>query len=311
MLLRNEIGDVAVDSLVAAESNIQSQEMLNGCVCCVLVGQLDNALLEIVEKYSPDRIIVETSGSALPAPIAWAIRRRDDMLKLDGIINVVDCLNFEGYKDTSYTAKMQAQYTDLILLNKHQLVSEDKMDRVMDDVVELNPDTPKVKTLDKGRVAAQLIFGLDSRLFLLANQSRDEAKLEKVTEKHQCLEVDLIEVMPPADWAGPTLTKAQLESFLDQLPKDCFIRVKGVVVLSDCEPPAQVVNYVRGRYDLVPLQTYSGPALQLVFMGTSEIHLHRKRIQTFCSIPDQHLLTSEPCGETHHHEHHHHDHQHH
>ena len=41
---------------------------------------------------------------------------------LDSIITVVDCVNFRGYEDTSYTARMQAQYTDVILLNKHELV---------------------------------------------------------------------------------------------------------------------------------------------------------------------------------------------
>jgi hypothetical protein len=46
-----------------------------------------------------------------------------DGFVLDSIATVVDCVNFTGYEDTSYTAKMQAQYTDVILLNKHELVS--------------------------------------------------------------------------------------------------------------------------------------------------------------------------------------------
>ena len=63
------------------------------------------------------------SGSAFPAPIAWQIREmKNEGFILDSIITVVDCINFRGYEDTSYTAKMQAQYTDVILLNKHELV---------------------------------------------------------------------------------------------------------------------------------------------------------------------------------------------
>jgi G3E family GTPase len=46
-----------------------------------------------------------------------------DGFVLDSIATVVDCVNFVGYEDTSYTAKLQAQYTDVILLNKHELVS--------------------------------------------------------------------------------------------------------------------------------------------------------------------------------------------
>lgn len=47
---------------------------------------------------------------------------KNEGFTLDSIITVVDCINFRGYEDTSYTAKMQAQYTDIILLNKHELV---------------------------------------------------------------------------------------------------------------------------------------------------------------------------------------------
>jgi G3E family GTPase len=47
-----------------------------------------------------------------------------ELVKLDAILTVVDCINFTGYEDTSYTAKMQAQYTDLILLNKWEQVSD-------------------------------------------------------------------------------------------------------------------------------------------------------------------------------------------
>lgn len=47
---------------------------------------------------------------------------KNEGFTLDSIITVVDCINFCGYEDTSYTAKMQAQYTDIILLNKHELV---------------------------------------------------------------------------------------------------------------------------------------------------------------------------------------------
>jgi G3E family GTPase len=51
VVLKNEFGDVEVDSALVRESNIEVQEMLNGCLCCVLVGQMKNALLELKGKY--------------------------------------------------------------------------------------------------------------------------------------------------------------------------------------------------------------------------------------------------------------------
>lgn len=55
-VLKNEFGDVAVDSALAAQQNIAGvREMLNGCLCCTLVGQLSGAVEEINAQYSPDR----------------------------------------------------------------------------------------------------------------------------------------------------------------------------------------------------------------------------------------------------------------
>ncbi|GBE88486.1 hypothetical protein SCP_1303020 [Sparassis crispa] len=121
VLLKNEFGDVEVDSQLAKQSSLAAvSEILNGCMCCVLVGQMKTALLEIRERYRPDRIIIECSGSAFPATLAFQIREleretgRD--LKLDAIVTVIDAENFVGYEDTSPTAKMQASYTDVLLI---------------------------------------------------------------------------------------------------------------------------------------------------------------------------------------------------
>jgi G3E family GTPase len=83
-----------VDSqIVKQKANVTVTEILNNCLCCVLIGQMKNALLEIKEQYQPDRIIIETSGSAFPAPIAWQIRElKPDGFHLDAILTVVDCV---------------------------------------------------------------------------------------------------------------------------------------------------------------------------------------------------------------------------
>lgn len=60
VILKNEFGDNKVDSILFSDYKVT--EMMNGCMCCVLVGQMKNALEDIVMSYAPDRIIVETSG---------------------------------------------------------------------------------------------------------------------------------------------------------------------------------------------------------------------------------------------------------
>lgn len=71
-----------------------------------MVGLVENALIEIRDKYRPDRIIIESSGSAFPATLALQIRQLEpEGFKLDGVVTVIDCVNFRGYEDTSPTAK--------------------------------------------------------------------------------------------------------------------------------------------------------------------------------------------------------------
>ncbi|CRK21217.1 hypothetical protein BN1708_017847, partial [Verticillium longisporum] len=70
-LLKNEFGDLAVDSQLASSAAISGvQELLNGCICCNLVGQLSVALADLRAQVRPDRIVIETSGSAFPATLA-------------------------------------------------------------------------------------------------------------------------------------------------------------------------------------------------------------------------------------------------
>ncbi|KAJ1904807.1 hypothetical protein LPJ81_002277, partial [Coemansia sp. IMI 209127] len=286
VLLKNEFGDAQTDSALARESHIQVTEMTNGCLCCVLVGQMKRALQEMKAKYNPDRIIIETSGSAFPAPIAWQIREMEsDGFHLDSILTVIDCLNFCGYEDTSYTARMQAQYTDLILLNKWEQVSERQLDIVVDHVNELNTDTPKIRVDKDASIDPDVAFGIDTTLFKLSDNAfvgneRTAATTESVSGKldHHSQEVDLIEIR--RSWSGHDQTclfsPDEFTSFLKSLPADDVYRVKGIVRLASLvddeadstsavsttkghshspvsEGTLHIVNHAFGRYTFTPL----------------------------------------------------------
>ncbi len=250
VLLKNEFGNVEVDSKLAKDSNIKVTEMLNGCLCCILVGRLGNAIKEIVKTYSPDHILIETSGSAYPAPIAWEIDKMKDQLKLDGIITVIDAKNFEGYKDLGYTAKLQAQYTSLILINKHESLSEVELDKVLDDVYELNPQTPKIKT-DKGFIDANLIFGANLKLFI------KKSSLNADTDHHH-KEVDILELI-----SSERLVYDDFQSLVKSLSKWDFYRIKGVVLT---EKGNFLLNYSFGDFELTKYN-FEEKKTQVTFMG--------------------------------------------
>ncbi|KAF9388498.1 hypothetical protein CPB97_000938 [Podila verticillata] len=289
-LLKNEFGDVKVDSQIAKLKNIDVQEMTNGCLCCVLVGQMKEGLLELKAKYNPDRIIIETSGSAFPGPIAWQIRElADEGFVLDSVLNVVDCQNFEGYADNSYTAQLQAKYTDLVLLTKHEGVSPQDLDRVIDRVNDLNTDAPKVYVDVDKPVSPELIFGLDTKLFQLQGVHNDDHDHDHAD--HHENELDTMDIQCFSGKSGSQgHTLANFEKFLGTLDREDVYRLKGFVRLSGIKredgtvvetPTVCVVNHAFGKWTIIPVedrdevrQDESGTSLESSEQGDSVLGLH-------------------------------------
>ncbi|KAL8836735.1 MAG: hypothetical protein Q9170_002799 [Blastenia crenularia] len=238
-LLKNEFGDIAIDSQLAASAAISGvQELLNGCICCNLVGQLGDALDSLRKDIMPDRIIIETSGSAFPATLAMEVNRlgrETGNYVLDGVIVVIDVENWKGYEDTSYTAKMQQKYTDLIVFNKWELVDERRYDDCLDRVGDLELQIANVKS-DKGRVDQSLLLGLDSTLAkdgdsIHGGYSKDR-KPHDHSEDHQT-EVEILSVNLVSE--SNTLKSVDLDSletFLLSAPKDEVYRIKALVSAS-------------------------------------------------------------------------------
>ncbi|KAH9481548.1 P-loop guanosine triphosphatase YjiA [Psilocybe cubensis] len=255
VLLKNEFGDVEVDSKLANQSSLTAvSEILNGCMCCVLVGQMQNALLEIRDNYRPDRIIIECSGSAFPATLAFQIRQleRDTGgdFNLDAIVTVIDAENFVGYEDTSPTARMQASYSDIILINKWEHVSERSLDIVMDHLHTLNDTTPKIKCQTRNGVDPGLIFGLQSKHFLSDPKSApvDHDEVETLTLGRAGIVHHNHSHASSEETDTTTMEKTKLIQALELVPKDTVWRVKGFVRLDDGK--VYILNWAFGRFEL-------------------------------------------------------------
>ncbi|MCJ1276285.1 hypothetical protein MMC21_004090 [Puttea exsequens] len=243
-LLKNEFGDVAIDSKLASSSAIGGvQELLNGCICCNLVGQLGDALDALRKDVSPDRIIIETSGSAFPATLAMEVNRlgkESGNYSLDGVIVVIDVEEWKGYEDTSPTARMQARYTDLMVFNKWESVCERQYDECLDRVGDLELQIPIVKS-EKGKVDKSVLLGIDSAFAkesdpLIHGEHKNENGDNNHTSDHQS-EVEVLSVtLSSEDSMAHGINLDSLEMFLLSAPKDEVYRIKGL--LNASRPPA-------------------------------------------------------------------------
>jgi G3E family GTPase len=282
-LLKNEFGDLAVDSQLASSSSISGvQELLNGCICCNLVGQLSTALTELSSTVRPDRIVVETSGSAFPATLAIEVNRlareTGGAYALDGVVSVIDVENWKGYEDTSYTARVQARYTDLIVFNKWEACDERRFDEVLDRVGDLEVDIAWVKS-DRGRVPADVIFGVDGGLAQVLTEETarglvgdghkhdDHADGHGHEHDHQT-EVEVLSVTLKGGAKDAAVDADKLMSLLKKAPKDEVYRIKSVLTASSTvrssgddeslpTPPHEasryILNWAFGRWSFTPL----------------------------------------------------------
>lgn len=237
-LLKNEFGDLAIDSQLASSGAISGvRELLNGCICCNLVGQLSVALEELSAEVRPDRIVVETSGSAFPATLAMEVNRiarKTGDYVLDGVVSVIDVENWKGYEDTSVTARLQAKYTDLIVFNKWESCDDRRFDECLDRVGDLEIDTAWVKSR-KGWVSRDIVFGIDGGLAQdLSEESNGHSHDHDHDHDHKSghqSEVEVLSIVLDGP-KGSAVNADNLLKLLKTAPKDEVYRIKAVLTAS-------------------------------------------------------------------------------
>ncbi len=129
ILLENEYGEVGIDGGFMKDSGIQVTELNSGCICCTLVGDFTAAIDELIDKYNPDRIIIEPSGVGKLSDIRHVIdtaKERHDM-DLAGCATVVDAGKCRMYlRNFGEFFCDQVRSAETIILSRTQLVSEEK-----------------------------------------------------------------------------------------------------------------------------------------------------------------------------------------
>lgn len=129
-VLVNEFGEIGIDNELIVSTSEDMVELSNGCICCTINNDLLEAVYKILERQEGiDYLVVETTGLADPLPVALTFLGTElrDMTRLDSIVTVVDSENFSLDLFNSQAAYSQITYGDIILLNKADLVSEEKL----------------------------------------------------------------------------------------------------------------------------------------------------------------------------------------
>ena len=126
VLIENEYGEVSVDTDLLLDSNIEIKELSQGCICCSLVGDFSKSLTEIIEKFNPDRILIEPSGVGKLSDVIKAIADAN----LDEFINSLVCM-VDAKKAKMYDKNFGEFFVDQI--KNAQTVILSRMDVVKEE----------------------------------------------------------------------------------------------------------------------------------------------------------------------------------
>jgi len=149
-VIENEFGEAGVDGDLLIQGEEQIVEMNNGCICCTVRGDLVRILGDLSQRNQAgelrfDRVIIETTGLADPAPVAQTFFVEENIrnqYKLDAIITVVDAVHGMQQLDEHHEALEQAGFADRILLSKTDLVNAEAVQTMTARLRKINPRAP-------------------------------------------------------------------------------------------------------------------------------------------------------------------------
>jgi len=161
-VLVNEFGEIGIDNDLIIATGEDMVELSNGCICCSINGELLEAVYRILDRPDPvDYLVVETTGLADPLPVAMTFLGSDlrDQTRLDSIITLVDAENFSDEILEGEVARAQVVYGDILLLNKCDLVSEQRLTDLEGQLRAIKSDARILRSV-KGDVSLPLLLSV-------------------------------------------------------------------------------------------------------------------------------------------------------
>ena len=149
VLIENEFGEIGIDGGFLKEAGIQIREMNSGCICCSLVGDFGASLKEVVEKYHPDRILIEPSGVGKLSDVIKAVQgvEKEVDITLNSYTTVVDAKKCKMYmRNFGEFFNNQVEYAGAIIMSRTDIVDEEKATKAMELLREINKNAAIITT---------------------------------------------------------------------------------------------------------------------------------------------------------------------
>ena len=179
VLIENEFGEIGIDGGFLKDAGIEIREMNSGCICCSLVGDFGASLKEVVEKYHPDRILIEPSGVGKLSDVIKAVQgvEEDVDIQLNSYTTVVDAKKCKMYmRNFGEFLDNQVQYAGAIIMSRTDIVDEKKAMESMELLRSIN---------EKAAIITTPIEKLDGKKILEVMEHPVSLADELLKEEHE------------------------------------------------------------------------------------------------------------------------------
>ena len=164
VLIENEFGQIGIDGGFLKEAGIEITEMNSGCICCSLVGDFGTALKEVIDKFSPDRILIEPSGVGKLSDVVAAVEKVEGT-EVCGTVTVIDASKCKIYlKNFKEFYENQIKYAGTIILSRTGNIAQEKLDTAISLIREINDHSQIITTPWEKLSGAQILSAIESPL---------------------------------------------------------------------------------------------------------------------------------------------------
>ncbi len=180
VLIENEFGEIGIDGGFLKDSGVQVTEMNSGCICCSLVGDFGKALAEVLEKFTPDRIVIEPSGVGKLSDVIKAVEGVDSAdIKLNSFTAVVDAKKSKMYmKNFGEFFNNQVEYAGTIILSRTKDMKQEKLEECVKLLRGHNKTATIITTPWEEINGAQILAAMEK------DNTLEKAMLEE--QEHEC-----------------------------------------------------------------------------------------------------------------------------
>lgn len=246
-VIMNEIGDVNLEGALIEET-VPMTEMLGGCICCTIRGDLSLEISNLIKKESPDVIVIEATGIANPMEILDGVSEAALYMKIDlkSVITVVDACHllslYEDQKGKTYRLMQeQIRCASYLILNKIDRVNEVQLEELHKVIARWNEFAPIIPAV-RCDVDWVPLFGqvVSPEQWKNMSTSEDDPKKEhhgKCNHEQSPTEHDHMHnshehVMVYTHYFDGPIDSLAFESLINQLPREVY-RAKGIMTFSD------------------------------------------------------------------------------